>query len=340
MQDGPVQGGAVQEGTASDGRSVARRLRGIPRRLARVIWAYACSAVLAPVPRIRSATPGADPCAGSQLAAIYVSYDRSSRLHAHVVDQLRALARAGRRVIFITNSPRVAPELARTIGPLVREIVHRRNWGHDFGAFRDGIARLGDVSGLQSLLLMNDSCLGPFADLAQVETRAAERGCDLFGITDSLAHAYHLQTYYLLLTGRVVRSAAFQTFWRALLVSQPRSMVIFRGEIGFTQAMLRAGFSAGALCPYETVARLGAEAARRRLVPTLPAEDRAHWEKVIARVEAAIPLNPTHFFWDILLCPCGSPFLKRDLVERNPANVAGIEAWHLVVDALPKACGS
>ena len=306
---------------ASRAKAFARGLR----TLARHSWAHASSAALAFVPRVRSVTAGADPCAESLRVAVYVTFDRQGLAADFVVAQVAALAALGRRVIVVSNSPVLSPGAVAGLAPHVRAILHRRNIGHDFGAYRDGLGALGDVAGLDSVILTNDSCFGPFADLGLVEARAAEGGFDVFGITDSWAHAYHVQSYYLYVGRAVLGSAAFAAFWRGLLISQPRSMVISHGEIGFTQAMLKAGFSAGAMCPYRDVARVARARALSRLgeVGVLPRE-RAYLADLAEDVDFDVPLNPTYFFWDVLIQHFGSPFLKRDLLRRNLTQQPGL----------------
>ncbi len=304
-----------------------------PRRTARTAWAYAASAALAAVPRIRNAVAGADPNRDSARAAIYVTHDRYSLVADYVVAQVAALAALGCRVTVISNAPKLRPEAVERLGPHVREIVHRHNFGHDFGAFKDGIARLGDLGALHSLILMNDSCYGPFLPLSDVETRAEASGCDLFGITDSWTYRYHLQTYFLIIGARVLGSPAFAAFWRTLLIWQPRSMVITRGEVRFTHEMLKAGFRAGALCPYARAAQLALARARGRLAETdrlLPGE-RRYYEQLAEDVSTGKPLNPTHSFWDVLITECGAPFVKRELLRRNPVRVPGLLGWETLL---------
>ncbi len=295
-------------------RQLARALRTV----ARLGWAYASSATLAAIPRLRAVVVGMDPCAGSADAAIYVTFDRQARVPDFVVAQVAALAACGRRVTVVSNSPALPAAQAAKLVPHVREIVHRRNIGHDFGAWRDGLARIGPLDACNSLLLMNDSCFGPLSDLAIVEQRGRDSLRDVFGITDSWAHAYHVQSYYLRLSAKVLRSSVFERFWQSLLISQPRSMVISHGEIRLTQTMLAAGFTAGALCPYVDMAALARKQAAACLKESdlLPRE-LAYLQDLVQDVDFGIPLNPTYFFWDVLL-EQGSPFIKRDLLRSNP----------------------
>jgi hypothetical protein len=45
----------------------------------------------------------------------------------------------------------------------------------------------------------------------------------------------------------------------------------------------------------------------------------------------AWPLNPTHHMWHLLASRFGGPFLKTELVLRNPGRLPDIEAWPAVV---------
>jgi hypothetical protein len=44
------------------------------------------------------------------------------------------------------------------------------------------------------------------------------------------------------------------------------------------------------------------------------------------------PLNPTHHLWRVLIERFGFPFLKTELVQRNPERLPGVDAWPALVD--------
>ena len=47
-------------------------------------------------------------------------------------------------------------------------------------------------------------------------------------------------------------------------------------------------------------------------------------------------IDPTHHAWQCLIERFGFPFIKRDLLPRNPNGIAGLEGWHgLVPDDAP-----
>jgi hypothetical protein len=43
------------------------------------------------------------------------------------------------------------------------------------------------------------------------------------------------------------------------------------------------------------------------------------------------PVNPTHHLWRALIEQAGFPYIKTDLVRRNPARLPGVEGWAEVV---------
>lgn len=104
---------------------------------------------------------GDDPRATSSRTAIYVHYDPSGRVHGYHLDMLRALSAAGFRTILVSNAEAFDAEAAARVAPLVRETLVRRNVGYDFGAWRDGLAHLGELERTEQSLLCDDSAYGP-----------------------------------------------------------------------------------------------------------------------------------------------------------------------------------
>jgi len=282
------------------------------------------------VQRVRAVVDGSDPNASSPRYAVYVTYDRRSLTADYVKSQVEALARLGYRVIVISTSPKLPKSEAEKVLPHCWRVMHRRNFGHDFGAYKDGIDRIGPMDAVESLILMNDSCYGPLFDLAGIEQRAQASRSDVFGITDSWSIAYHLQSYFLRIDRRALRSEAFSSFWATLLPYQPRAIVIRRGEIGLTQHLVRRGMITEALCPYHEVANRALQLILARLasnsVQLLPAE-KIYLELLANKINSGTPLNPMHSFWDVLFVEFSCPFIKCNLLRRNPTHIPGLIGW-------------
>jgi lipopolysaccharide biosynthesis protein len=245
---------------------------------------------------------------------------------------LEALRAAGFEIVLVSNGRGLASAAMARLLPICAHVLWRDNVGYDFGAYRDGLGFLGDLSRFQTVVLANDSVYGPFFDLRQTLA-----GCDaatpVWGMTDSWSRRYHLQSYFLLLQGEALRHPCVGAFFAGLLPTQSKLWVVRRYEIGFTQAMLRGGLRCRALFPYRDAAAALLDAERdgrlssQRLDPTL----RRFFAQVGGRVKHGKPLNPMHQFWDHLIASMHCPFVKRELLTRNPAEIPHAFVWEKLI---------
>jgi hypothetical protein len=291
-----------------------------------------CIAVF--MPRVRTVLEGLDPNASSLRYAVYATYDRYGLISDHVVEQVTNLAALGYRVVFVSASPRWPNGQVMKVSDQCWKLVHRYNFGHDFGSYKCGIRQIGYFADVQSLILMNDSCYGPLFDLSDIERRAQSGAVNIFGITDSWQHKYHLQSYFLHLSGRAVRSKAFRRFWATLLPYQSRALTVRQGEVRFSQHMVRTGMTTVALCPYLAVARLAQQLILRRIsggAPGLLPNEKSYLDVLARQISQGVPLNPTHSFWDVVIVEFGCPFIKRDLLRNNPRHIPGVLDWASVL---------
>ena len=186
---------------------------------------------------VRRVWPGSDPCSDSSSQAVYAHYDPEGIIHDYVVEQMRQLAVARFRVTFVSNARKLTEESAAAVKPFCRQVIWRRNLGYDFGAYKDGIAHLGDLDGCDRLLLMNDSVYGPFRPLDAILDAVSPSQLDFWGITDSWDRHYHLQSYFILFFPTAITSRAFRKFWRRLPYVNNKLWVIRNGEIMLTQRL-------------------------------------------------------------------------------------------------------
>jgi hypothetical protein len=55
--------------------------------------------------------------------------------------------------------------------------------------------------------------------------------------------------------------------------------------------------------------------------------EKDYLEQLGNAISKGIPLNPMHSFWDVLLAEFACPFIKRNLLGRNPARIRGLIDW-------------
>ncbi len=152
--------------------------------------------------------------ASGEKVAIYCS---TGCVSAMVQSQLATYAAEGFEVIFVSMCKSLDDDDVARLRRLCREIVMRRSFGRDFGAWRDvlssGIVRCDQV---RALLLVNDSVLGPIRPLKPLfeRMRTAE---GLWGLVNSDQNGAHLQTFFLLARGRAAVGCTLDFFDKLVL---------------------------------------------------------------------------------------------------------------------------
>jgi hypothetical protein len=272
--------------------------------------------------------------------ALFCHFDRRQQLAEHLISYLRELHSLGFSVVFITNSGHLSQESLTALQPLCSAVMLRRNVGYDFGAICEALDRL-ELPRLETeqLLIANDSVYGPMAPITDLMARVNFNEADLWGATDSWQHRYHLQSYFLVAGRRAITSTAWEKFWRGVRQVSSKRWVIVRYEIGLTQALLSVGLRCRALWPYHEI--LGQTAAG---VPSCGGDAEASDPVTQMRLKAhrhirdaaakGMALNPTAELWRHLLL-AGFPFLKVEMLRKNPAQIADIVDWRTVVSDLP-----
>lgn len=282
---------------------------------------------------VRETIEGRRPLAEARRVAVFVHFDRSGTVHDYVDYHLRLLTNVGYAVVFVSNAPALSPDTIEGLKPRCSLIIRRENVGYDFGAYKEGIAAIPDLSVIDDLLLANDSVYGPFHHPAHILEKMSADSADLWGATDSWEFSFHLQSYYLRFHRAAVQSAAFAKFWSSVRYVQSKTWVVRRYEIGLTQALARAGLRCRAAYPYRQAAAALVETMLEsgKAVEALDPVRKEFLLQLFRYVDTGVPLNGTHFFWDYMIARMGFPFIKRDLLQKNPARIPLVSYWERVV---------
>ena len=275
---------------------------------------------------VRRIWPGRDPNHASTHEAVYLHYDHAGVVHDYVLLQLQELAANGFRITFVSNAPKFDDKTVLAIAPFCRQIVWRRNVGYDLGGYKDGIRAIGDVTRLDRLVLMNDSVYGPFRPLAGILQQMDASQGDLWGITDSFEFDHHIQSYFIVFMRAAAASPAFTKFWQRFPYVNYKHWVVRHGEVGLTQALTATKLRARVLIPYWDVANAVLERIEQgRYVATLGHE--TFFDEVHVQLARRRSLNPPHHFCDALLTDFHCPFLKREVITRNPRKSPFAHTW-------------
>jgi hypothetical protein len=321
--------------TAGTWRRLAFRLGQVALEIAGALPQDALRALRGGAPPLLRLEAGVDARRGAAAVALYVHFAASGQVSDMVRRQLAMLAEAGFAIVFITMAEQVPEADWQAARQHCALVAQRRNFARDFGAWQDlaGEARR-RWPGAAELLLANDSVLGPILPLAPVLEALRAGGDGVFGLTESIQGGPHLQSYFLLARGPDAVADLFG-FLRDMRMSHSKWLVVQRGELRLARWMRSRGHRAAALFGYRRLvaAALADREERARLAASHPVLRDLEQLDPAAREARLLgqPLNPTHHFWHALVRRLGFPFLKTELIRRNPGRLPGIDGWRALV---------
>jgi lipopolysaccharide biosynthesis protein len=182
---------------------------------------------------------------------IFVTHAERAEIKPHASEHVAFLAATGLQVVVVANSDldALAPDpalLAR-----VRGLALRANAGYDFGAWAHALALLAPVSAWTRLVLVNDSVVGPLdaAAFARLMSRLRASEADVVGLTEALAPARHLQSWFLAFGPRALASGAVAERFARVRNWPAKKQVIDVHETRLTAQLEACGLRAEALFP-------------------------------------------------------------------------------------------
>ena len=267
--------------------------------------------------------------------ALYVHYSASGRVSEMVRYQLQQLGQLGFAIVFITMAHNMPEDDWQAVRSLCALAVQRENVGLDFGAWHDLMPEVRRRwPHPVEMMLANDSVLGPIYPLAPLIQVMRAGGDGLFGLTESLQGGPHLQSYLILARGSAVIED-LMTFLQTLYVSHSKWLVVQIGEIRLARWMRQRGHRVASVFGYHrlVLAAVSDPAERHRLMAS---NAKLHnMDRLAAEQAAALlyewPLNPTQHLWHLLATKFGNPFLKTELILKNPGRLPGVDRWAEVV---------
>ena len=219
--------------------------------------------------------------AALEKVAVLAHWSRSPRLSKSVTTTVMALVDAGYRVVVVSTAESPEPLDWGVDRPTGLTVMRRPNVGYDFGSWATALYRYPGIADAERVLLLNDSIVGPFTTIEPLLQKFQASTADVWAVTDTVQFEYHLQSYVLGFTGKSLREAPLQAFWRDVCVEASKDDVIWRYEIGLSRLLRRERYGVDVAVPW------------RHLVP----EGR----------------NPAIIGWQGLL-DRGFPFVKRELL--------------------------
>ena len=226
--------------------------------------------------------------------AIFSHFDAENEIKEDVLYYLESLSNFT-DILFVSTAENLSEETIKVIEPYCRDIIVKKNIGYDFGAWKTGLDYIGDdINHYESLILCNDSVYGPLFDLDAIMT--SMKSYDFWSMTDNYEIEYHLQSYFVVYNKTAFTHPVFQAFWENFKIYEDKQTLIEHNEIGFSQDMMRTGLSYHS---YYSV------------------KDKNY-------------VNVLQYHWDTLIQEYQFPFIKKELLKRNPLQLP-IENWSSVI---------
>jgi len=219
-------------------------------------------------------------------AAVVAHWSPVSRVSRSVSALACELQSRGYRVI-VSSSCEAHGELGwdGTVDLDELVVLRKPNVGYDFGSWSVALALAPWIADAERVILANDSMSGPFRPLGPLLDEFDRKGADVWGLTDSLEFAPHLQSYFLGFRDGVLADKPLAAFWARIRDYRDKQQTIFRNELGLSRLLREEGYTRHAAFPHEWTVRSG--------------------------------VNPVIVGWRRML-ELGFPFLKREIL-RDPA---------------------
>ena len=178
------------------------------------------------------------------LVALY----QKGALREDVIAVLQSAKDKGAYVVAVNSLRLDHPEELRGICDLY---VERYNFGRDFGSYKWGFLYLIKQKILDEcprLIMMNDSVFYSRKRVSSFLDEMYRTEIEVLGATENFEINHHLGSFCISISGNVLRTKRFQSYWKRYVLSDVRPAVIDRGEMKLSKTLMRCVSSSDQFC--------------------------------------------------------------------------------------------
>jgi len=228
--------------------------------------------------------------------AIFSHFDAEDEIKEDILYYLQSLSNFT-DILFVSTAENLSEDTLKVIKPYCKDIIVKKNIGYDFGAWKTGLDYIGEnINHYESLILCNDSVYGPFFDLENIFKKMGTY--NLWSMTDNYEIEYHLQSYFMVYTKNAFSHDTFKTFWGNFKIYEDKQTLIEHNEISFSQDMMNCGLKYNSYYS----------------------------------VQNKNYVNVLQYHWDTLIQEYQFPFIKKELLKRNPLQLP-IDNWPKIIES-------
>lgn len=186
----------------------------------------------------------------SSKIAILAQWSQSSVLTLSTNRLIAQLMQNGFEVVVVSACEDAGP-IVLDEGILQRiSVIRKPNVGYDFGSWSIGLSMFPEIQNANEVLILNDSNSGPFGNIEHLVESMNQSPFDITGVTDSLQHRYHIQSFMMHFKNGSLSHPAMVEFWKTIRSQSSKSEVILAYEIGLTSKAQGNGLFVGAIYPW------------------------------------------------------------------------------------------
>lgn len=180
---------------------------------------------------------------GCDRVAVLVHYSTVTRVSRSVRALVEALLAGGYFVVVASACEAEGDLDWGYLGmPERTAVVRKPNIGYDFGSAAVALDRFPEIARSRYVLIVNDSNLGPFGGIDRILDDFESSAADVWALTSSSQHGYHLQSFFLGFLRGVLSHAAVKQFWRNVQHLDDKRDIIFAYEVGLSRLLAEQGY--------------------------------------------------------------------------------------------------
>jgi hypothetical protein len=242
----------------------------------------------------------------------------------------------GYSVVLISNCPLQKNDIS-PLQNLCVEVIERDNIGYDFGAYKDGILRYMQKLGssfddLETLLIANDSVIGPIYDMKPIHAQMQAEDCDFWGMNDffedrdisriNTKSIPHICSYFVCFKNHLLKTEVFKNLWQNMHYPNGRKLAI-RTEKKLGQYLLNNKYSYSVYIKKEAIIEY-IHKNRETFDSELFLDKK---DLVDCNIKNLVPYTVVSQNHTNVICPMltltyfGMPLMKRDLIKKNVVNM-------------------
>lgn len=182
-------------------------------------------------------TPGQS---SEKLVALIAS-QANGRVPKSVHVAIDLLHARGAAILLVCNG-RLNAATRDQLAPKLWRVLQRPNYGRDFGAYKCGVMHLmRQRLTPRRLIVLNDSMFYDHKRAGPMFDRLIAAEHPFLAATENHEPHFHVGSFLFCVDDAVQRSGAWRRYWRNYQPSSSRPHAIWKGELGFSHAMIKKG---------------------------------------------------------------------------------------------------